>query len=164
MTASRLERIMDNLADALRAIPAVRGVTVEAPREDEGAAPFRSTNLPHIWVWEEAETPDASYSTGSLRCSLPVAVECVFPYIDADPVKGLRVVGRQLKAQIQQAVSADIGRGFDQQTAAALAFDTLERGNVIGPLPQRGYGVVHLDYEITYTRGFNNPYDARPSV
>lgn len=164
MQPDRVSLIMANLVDVLRAIPEVRGVSSEAPREDEQATPFDSTQLPHVWCWEDTEDP-TPMGTGLLKCALPITIECVYPYLYDDSQRGLRAIGRRLKAQIQLVVSRDIGRGFDDEVSASVAMDTVEKpGAAIAPLPQRGFGCVHLEYEVTYVRAFNNPYSMRPSL
>lgn len=155
---SRVELIMANLVETLRQIPGVRGVIDEAPREHEQAQPFTAMEVPFVWVWEGEELPDATQSTDHLHCPLPVTVEAVFVY-EPNGANGLRRRGRRLKAQIQAALAADVGRGRDPETGAPQAFDTLERSNLVGMLPEMGYGCVRLEYEITYLRRFTSPYE-----
>lgn len=160
---SRLEAIMDNLGSTLRGVEWVKGVTLEAPRDEASGEPFKTVALPHIWCWEGEET--ISYlGTNLVRCELPVAIECVYRCDARDATQGLRAKGRQYKAGLQQAVMADFGRGYDQANAASYALDTKEAASDIGPLPQAGFGCVHLDYVVTYHRHLQNPYGLTPAA
>jgi len=156
VSPSRVESIMENLRVTLQAIPEVRKVVLEAPRESETIKPAL---LPHVWCWENPLPAPTNAGTDLLECALPVSIEVVY-----DDKNGLRTEGRKWVARIQAALAKDIGRGRDEGVSAALAIDTADQGSVIAPMPAQGFGCAHLEYLITYNRHFKNPYGLTPPV
>ena len=146
---------MANLYATLRAIPGVRTVVLEAPREGESLTP---ETMPHVWCWEGTAPPPTDSGTDMLQCHLPVTVQLVFRHGDGQ----LRAEGRKWQAKLQAALAADIGRGRDETVNAAFAVDTSEGETLITQTPKAGFGVVHLDLDIMWNRHRRNPYGLTP--
>ena len=149
---SRLELIVDNLEATFAEIDGVVGVTSEEPAED-GPGSYQQTELPHVWFFEQGETP-LKWENNRRRYRQSFVAVLIF---DAEEPRQVRRTGRRFMALMQTELVKDTTRGVDANTLTH-AQDTYESGSAIGTLPEKGKGVCRIDFDVEYVRGVKSAF------
>lgn len=146
--------IMEQVAQRLARVPSMQGADYDAPFD-----PLRdAAQLPWTQCFELREEYNAwTAGTELFGQHMTIRLFCLFGFRE-EPGQTPRRLGRAIKAQIEQALLADVTLGgltFDLiPLEAAIQDPIVAEGGVV-----TGRAAVWFDWRADYARPRNNPYD-----
>lgn len=149
--------IIDDLMQAIYAIPEINGVIDDLPPTNLAEPPprprsgFGVDELPFAYVVDGLERPSIDETVAMYDCWLPVEIAVLYRFERDDADKGCKRLGRKLLGDLQAGIMVDPNRG-------RRAYNTVEDENEVGEaVAEEHLGIAVWRGRVNYSRSRKNP-------